>query len=41
VLQVTDDAIVLDRGGIALRARSEDLLDDPTPLDAWLGVAAH
>ncbi len=41
VLGVTDDAIVLDRGGIALRATSESLLDDPTPLDAWLGVGAH
>ncbi|HEY6132608.1 MAG TPA: ABC transporter ATP-binding protein [Rubrivivax sp.] len=41
VLGVTDDAIVLDRGGIALRALSEDLLKDPTPLDAWLGVGAH
>jgi branched-chain amino acid transport system ATP-binding protein len=41
VLGVTDDAIVLDRGGIALRASSEDLLNDPTPLDAWLGVGVH
>ena len=41
VLRVTDDAIVLDRGGIALRAASEDLLRDPTPLDAWLGVGSH
>ena len=41
VLGVTDDAIVLDRGGIACRARSEDLRRDPTPLDAWLGVAAR
>jgi branched-chain amino acid transport system ATP-binding protein len=41
VLQVTDDAIVLDRGGIALRASSQSLLDDPTPLDEWLGVASH
>ena len=41
VLGVTDDAIVLDRGGIAYRALSEDLLRDPTPLDAWLGVSAH
>jgi branched-chain amino acid transport system ATP-binding protein len=41
VLGVTDDAIVLDRGGIALRASSEYLLNDPTPLDAWLGVGAH
>jgi branched-chain amino acid transport system ATP-binding protein len=39
VLGVTDDAIVLDRGGIAYRATSESLRDDPTPLDAWLGVA--
>jgi len=41
VLGVTDDAIVLDRGGIAYRASSAALLDDPTPLDAWLGVSAH
>ena len=41
VLGVTDDAIVLDRGGIAYRARSEALLADPSPLDTWLGVAAH
>jgi branched-chain amino acid transport system ATP-binding protein len=41
VLRVTDDALVLDRGGIALAASSEALLADPTPLDAWLGVAAH
>jgi branched-chain amino acid transport system ATP-binding protein len=41
VLSVTDDAIVLDRGAIVLRADSQALLDDPAPLDAWLGVAAH
>jgi branched-chain amino acid transport system ATP-binding protein len=41
VLGVTDDAIVLDRGGIAYCADSEALLADPTPLDAWLGVASH
>jgi branched-chain amino acid transport system ATP-binding protein len=41
VLGVTDDAIVLDRGTIAYRAGSDSLLDDPTPLDTWLGVAAH
>ena len=40
VLGVTDDAIVLDRGGIAYRAESAALLDDPAPLDAWLGVSA-
>jgi branched-chain amino acid transport system ATP-binding protein len=41
VLGVTDDAIVLDRGGIAYRAESAALLADPAPLDAWLGVAAN
>jgi len=41
VLGVTDDAIVLDRGGIAYRAESAALLADPAPLDAWLGVAAR
>ena len=41
VLGVTDDAVVLDRGGIALRATSQSLLLDPAPLDAWLGVAAR
>ncbi|HSW05159.1 ABC transporter ATP-binding protein [Aquabacterium sp.] len=40
VLGVTDDAIVLDRGSIAYRAESAALLDDPSPLDTWLGVAA-
>jgi branched-chain amino acid transport system ATP-binding protein len=39
VLAITDDAVVLDRGGIALRAPSEALLADPAPLDQWLGVA--
>ena len=41
VLGVTDDAIVLDRGGIAYRASSAALLADPSPLDAWLGVGQH
>ena len=41
VLGVTDDAIVLDRGGIAYRAESAALIADPAPLDAWLGVAAN
>ena len=41
VLGVTDDALVLDRGGIAYRATSQALRDDPTPLDAWLGVSKH
>jgi len=41
VLAVTDDALVLDRGGVAYRATSEALLEDPAPLDAWLGVSAR
>jgi branched-chain amino acid transport system ATP-binding protein len=41
VLGVTDEAIVLDRGSIVLRAGSEALLDDPAPLDAWLGLTGH
>ena len=41
VLRVTDDCLVLDRGGIAYRATSEALLADPAPLDQWLGVSAH
>ena len=41
VLGVTDQAIVLDCGGIAYRASSASLLADPAPLDAWLGVAAR
>jgi branched-chain amino acid transport system ATP-binding protein len=40
VLKVTDEAIVLDRGGIAYRNSSAALLADPTPLDAWLGVSS-
>jgi branched-chain amino acid transport system ATP-binding protein len=41
VLGVTDDAVVLDRGGIAYRAESQALLAEPRPLDEWLGVTAH
>ena len=41
VLGVTDEALVLDRGGVAYRASSADLLRDPAPLDTWLGVAAR
>jgi DNA-binding NarL/FixJ family response regulator len=40
VLQVTDDAIVLDRGGIAYRSSNAALRHDPSPLDAWLGVSS-
>ena len=39
VLGVTDDAVVLDRGTIVLRATCDALLKDPTPLDEWLGLA--
>jgi branched-chain amino acid transport system ATP-binding protein len=41
VLAVTDDALVLDRGGVAYRATSVALLEDPAPLDTWLGVSAR
>jgi branched-chain amino acid transport system ATP-binding protein len=41
VLGVTDQAWVLDRARIALRATSAELLHDPRPLDAWLGVGSH
>ena len=41
VLGVTDDCIVLDRGSIAYCAESQALLDDPAPLDQWLGVSSH
>jgi branched-chain amino acid transport system ATP-binding protein len=40
VLGVTDEAIVLDRGGIAYRAPSAHLQQDPSALDTWLGVSA-
>ena len=41
VLAVTDEAIVLERGTIAHRSRSEVLAADPSLLDPWLGVASH
>ncbi|MEN9760942.1 MAG: hypothetical protein RI906_768 [Pseudomonadota bacterium] len=41
VLSVTDQAWVLDRASIALRAASAELLQDSSPLDAWLGVGSH
>jgi branched-chain amino acid transport system ATP-binding protein len=37
-LEVTDDALVLVRGAVALTATSAELLADPTRLDATLGV---
>ena len=41
VLSVTDDAIVLDRGGIAFRGECEALLADPAPLEVWLAVGSR
>jgi branched-chain amino acid transport system ATP-binding protein len=41
VLAVTDDCLVLDRGGIAYRDDSETLYQNPELLDPWLGVGAH
>ena len=41
VLGVTDDAILLDRGGIAYRAESEALLNDTAPLETWLGISTR
>ena len=40
VLSVTDDAVLLDRGGIAYRNTSAALIEQPALLDPWLGVAA-
>jgi branched-chain amino acid transport system ATP-binding protein len=40
VLGVTDQTIVLDRGGIAYCANSAHLQQDPSALDTWLGVGA-
>jgi branched-chain amino acid transport system ATP-binding protein len=37
-LEVTDDALVLVRGAVALTATSAELLADPARLDATLGV---
>ena len=39
VLSITDEAIVLDRGGIAHRNDSATLLASPSLLEPWLGVA--
>jgi branched-chain amino acid transport system ATP-binding protein len=38
-LQLTQDALVLDRGKVVHRASSRSLLDDPGTLDRLLGVA--
>jgi branched-chain amino acid transport system ATP-binding protein len=38
-LQLTEDALVLDRGKVVHRSSSRSLLDDPATLDRLLGVA--
>lgn len=40
ILALTDEAIVLDRGRIALHAESRALLSDPARLERHLGLAA-
>ena len=37
-LQLTDDAIVIERGNIVHRARSADLLKDHVTLDRLIGL---
>ena len=39
ILDVTDDAIILDRGSIVHQGTSASLLADPAPLELHLGVA--
>jgi branched-chain amino acid transport system ATP-binding protein len=39
VLPITGRAVILDRGSVVHEAASDDLLDDPAPLDRWLAVA--
>jgi len=38
-LQLTEDALVLDRGKVVHRSSSQSLLDDPGTLERFLGVA--
>lgn len=38
---VTNDALVLDRGGIVYRDTCTAPWKDPTPLDEWLGLPLH
>jgi branched-chain amino acid transport system ATP-binding protein len=40
ILDVTDDAIILNRGAIVHASSSRALVDDPTPLEQHLGVTA-
>jgi branched-chain amino acid transport system ATP-binding protein len=41
ILPITQDAIVLERGRAVHHGRSDELMENPTLLDRWLGVAAH
>jgi branched-chain amino acid transport system ATP-binding protein len=40
ILDVTDDAIILDRGAIVHASSSRALIDDPAPLAQHLGITA-
>jgi branched-chain amino acid transport system ATP-binding protein len=40
ILTLTDDAIILERGRIAHRSASRDLLENPEPLERFLGLSA-
>jgi branched-chain amino acid transport system ATP-binding protein len=41
ILPLTRQALVLERGRGVYLGASQPLLDDPTLLENWLGVAAH
>jgi branched-chain amino acid transport system ATP-binding protein len=41
ILGVTDSAVILDRGTIVHAGSSRSLVEDPTPLEQHLGVAAR
>jgi branched-chain amino acid transport system ATP-binding protein len=41
ILNITRDALVLERGRVVHHGPSEALAADPAVLDRWLGVAAH
>jgi branched-chain amino acid transport system ATP-binding protein len=40
ILPITDRVLVLDRGRVVLEALSAALIDDPAPLERYLGVTA-
>jgi branched-chain amino acid transport system ATP-binding protein len=41
VLKVTDNAVILDRGAIVHAGASRALIDDPAPLELYLGVTGR